>query len=180
MRKFNNHSLFVLSMLFGFLMHGSVASAQQAKAIANPYYSRVDTTTLEVSNSVWKKILPADLYSVAREGATEQAFTGVYNDFDGKGTYYCAVCGNALFRSTAKFATTCGWPSFYEPMRDGSVFYEDDYSYNMHRIEVRCGRCDSHLGHVFDDGPAVTGKRYCMNSISLTFEADSPKNKFKK
>ncbi|KGE16022.1 peptide-methionine (R)-S-oxide reductase MsrB [Sphingobacterium deserti] len=148
-------------------------------AVKNPYYSRVDTTELRVSDKVWKQILPKDLYQVARKGATEQAFTGAYNDFDGLGTYYCAVCGNALFQSDAKFASTCGWPSFYEPIRDGSVFYQDDYSFNMHRIEVRCGRCDSHLGHVFDDGP-VTGKRYCMNSISLQFEPDKKQNFLKK
>lgn len=154
-------------------------SAAQVQGTKNPYYSRVDTTELQVSNAAWKKILPKALYLVAREGATEQAFTGEFTDFDGIGTYYCAVCGNALFRSTAKFASTCGWPSFYEPLRDRSVYYKDDYSHDMHRIEVRCGRCDSHLGHVFDDGP-VTGKRYCMNSVSLHFEPDKKEIKFKK
>ena len=136
----------------------------------NPYYSRTNTQILKIPNSTWKNVLGADLYSVARLGDTEEAFTGKYNQFDGKGTYYCAVCGNALFRSDAKFASTCGWPSFYEPIRPKSVIYKKDESYNMVRTEVRCGRCDAHLGHVFDDGPKPTKKRFCMNSIALEFE----------
>jgi peptide-methionine (R)-S-oxide reductase len=138
----------------------------------NPYYSRTDTSKLEVSNEEWKKILPSDLYAVAREAATERAFTGEYYKQDVKGTYYCAVCGNKLFRSDAKFASSCGWPSFFEADRKGSVLYKPDYSHGMNRTEVLCGRCDSHLGHLFDDGPPPTFKRFCMNSISLDFEAD--------
>lgn len=137
--------------------------------IKNPYYSRTDTRILKVSNSEWKKILKPSLYKVAREADTEMAFTGKYYEFDEKGTYYCAVCGNALFLSTSKFATTCGWPSFYEPVRQNSVKYKKDTSYNMVRTEVLCGRCDSHLGHIFDDGPKPTGKRFCMNSVCLDF-----------
>lgn len=140
------------------------------KSIVNPYYSRTNTQILKIPNSTWKKVLSSDLYSVARLGDTEAAFTGKYNEFDGKGTYYCAVCGNALFRSDAKFASTCGWPSFYEPIRSKSVIYKRDESFSMVRTEVRCGRCDAHLGHVFDDGPKPTRKRFCMNSIALEFE----------
>ncbi|WP_235992200.1 peptide-methionine (R)-S-oxide reductase MsrB [Taishania pollutisoli] len=136
----------------------------------NPYYSRTDTTTLHVSDQEWKKVLSADLYEVARHAATERAFTGKYYEFDVKGTYYCAACGNALFRSDSKFSTTCGWPSFYEPIRVNGVIYKADLSYGMNRTEVLCGRCNAHLGHVFDDGPNPTGKRFCMNSISLDFE----------
>ena len=138
----------------------------------NPYYSHTDTAHLTVNNPEWKKILPPELYRVAREQATEQAFTGKYVNNDAKGTYYCAVCGNTLFRSDAKFASTCGWPSFFEPSRPGAVIYKKDDSHGMHRTEVECGRCNSHLGHIFDDGPPPTHKRYCMNSVSLDFVAD--------
>lgn len=138
--------------------------------VKNPYYSRTDTTQLHLSDAEWKKVLPPDVYEVARHKDTERAFTGKYWNFEGRGTYYCAACGNRLFRSDAKFASTCGWPSFFEPARKNSVTYEEDRSYGMDRIEVLCGRCGGHLGHIFDDGPPPTGKRYCMNSIVLDFE----------
>ncbi|PZP42212.1 MAG: peptide-methionine (R)-S-oxide reductase [Pseudopedobacter saltans] len=138
----------------------------------NPYYSRTDTTTLNVSNAEWKKILSPELYEVAREKGTERAFTGKYWDSEAKGTYYCAVCGNELFRSNAKFASTCGWPSFFEPLRKNAVIYLEDHSYGMERTEVECARCHSHLGHIFDDGPAPSHNRYCMNSICLDFVPD--------
>ncbi len=141
----------------------------------NPYYSRTDTQKLEVSDATWKKILPPDLYAVARQQATERAFTGKLWDNDTKGTYYCAVCGNKLFSSDAKFASSCGWPSFFEADRPNSVLYHDDFTHGMARIEVTCGRCDSHLGHIFDDGPPPTGKRFCMNSIALDFEPQDVK-----
>ncbi len=138
----------------------------------NPYYSRTDTTELHVSDAEWKRVLPDSVYEVARHAHTERAFTGKYWDFEGLGTYYCAVCGNALFRSDAKFASSCGWPSFYQALRPNSVRYQDDHSYGMDRTEVLCGRCGSHLGHIFDDGPPPTGKRFCMNSIVLDFVPD--------
>ncbi|HTN46229.1 MAG TPA: peptide-methionine (R)-S-oxide reductase MsrB [Flavipsychrobacter sp.] len=138
----------------------------------NPYYSRTDTRHLDVSNAEWKKILPSEVYHVAREQGTEYAFSGKHWNTDVKGDYYCAVCGNHLFKSDAKFASSCGWPSFYEPIRENSVIYKEDNSHGMRRIEVECGRCNSHLGHIFDDGPAPTYKRFCMNSIVLDFEPE--------
>ena len=145
------------------------AAAERAD---NPYYSRTDTTHLDVSDAEWKRILPDSVYDVARNKATERAFTGKYWDTEGLGMYYCAVCGNALFRSDSKFGSSCGWPSFYQALRPNSVRYQKDASYGMERTEVLCGRCDSHLGHIFDDGPPPTGKRFCMNSIVLDFVPD--------
>jgi peptide-methionine (R)-S-oxide reductase len=139
----------------------------------NPYYSRTDTNKLHLSDAEWKKVLPADLYEVSRHAATERPFTGKYWNSDSKGTYYCAACGNRLFRSEAKFASTCGWPSFFEQEDKNSTVFKQDTSHGMIRTEVLCGRCGGHLGHIFDDGPPPTGKRYCMNSIALDFVPDS-------
>ncbi len=139
----------------------------------NPYYSNTDTTKLNLGDAEWKKVLPDEVYHVMREAATERAFTGKYWNTDEKGTYYCASCGNKLFRSTSKFSSMCGWPSFFEQENKNSIVFEDDNSFGMQRIEALCGRCGGHLGHLFDDGPAPTGKRYCMNSIALDFVPDT-------
>jgi peptide-methionine (R)-S-oxide reductase len=136
----------------------------------NPVYSTTDSSKVNLSEEEWKKILPRDIYYVARQKGTERPWSSKFEKFDEKGTYYCAACGNALFRSDTKFESGCGWPSFYEPISKTSIIYTQDDSHGMSRTEVQCGRCKAHLGHVFNDGPPPTGLRYCINGVILDFE----------
>ena len=139
----------------------------------NPLFSNSSIEKIAIPNEEWKKILPVELFHIAREKGTERAFTGKFWDHKEGGTYYCAACGNPLFNSNGKFDSTCGWPSFFEPLTKESLIYNPDISHGMKRTEVNCGRCNAHLGHVFEDGPPPTGLRYCINSVILDFEKEN-------
>ena len=125
---------------------------------------------IEKTDEEWGAQLTDEQYHVTREHGTERAFTGVYNDFKGNGTYLCVCCDNELFNSDTKYDSGSGWPSFWEPLSKDKVEEIPDSSHGMVRVEIRCSRCDAHLGHVFEDGPQPTGLRYCMNSASLKFK----------
>lgn len=117
----------------------------------------------------WRKELGPERYHILREAGTERPFTGSLLEERGPGTFLCGACGNPLFESSSKFDSHCGWPSFTHPDEQHNVRLLRDFSHGMSRVEVRCKRCDSHLGHVFDDGPDPRGTRYCINSLSLKF-----------
>ena len=130
-------------------------------------YKEIDYT--EVTDDQWRKVLIPEQYMTTRHKMTERPFTGKYHDFKDKGKYQCVCCGNDLFKSSAKFDSGTGWPSFYTTISEGSVRMTPDYSEGMNRVEVVCKKCGAHLGHVFSDDPRPTGLRYCINSVALKF-----------
>ncbi|MGB0646283.1 MAG: peptide-methionine (R)-S-oxide reductase MsrB [Bradymonadia bacterium] len=128
---------------------------------------------LKKSREEWQALLSPLAFKVTREHGTERPFTGILNGESRLGVYACVCCGQNLFESDTKFDAGCGWPSFFRVLPGAEVRELEDHSHGMRRVEVRCGQCESHLGHVFPDGPAPTGLRYCMNSVSLKFTAET-------
>src|SRR6187549_3405398 len=159
----------VFGLIFNIFCNNNSKKTSMDDNSKNPDYSHTDTSKVAVNNEEWKKRLSPEIYRVAREKGTERPGSSEYEHSKEIGTYYCSVCGNALFESDTKFESGCGWPSFYKPISKSSIIYAQDGSHGMRRTEVMCGRCGSHLGHVFDDGPPPTGLRYCINGVVLDF-----------
>ncbi len=130
------------------------------------------TGKVHKTDAEWREELTPEQYAVCRQCGTEPPFTGLYWDCNDPGIYRCVCCGSPLFDAETKFDAGCGWPSFWSPVSEHALKLQEDNSHNMRRIEVRCAKCDAHLGHVFDDGPEPTGLRFCINSTALTLDRE--------
>lgn len=165
-----NILILILTALFGCRTADKKQEPNKALVISTALN---DTTGKVVrTEEEWKAILTPEQYRILREKGTDLPHTGKYTYSKDKGTYSCAACGYELFTSEMKFESECGWPSFDRELAGDRIKTQEDTSYGMVRIEILCGRCGSHLGHLFDDGPTITGKRYCVNSTSLNFNSE--------
>jgi len=145
----------------------AVACQGQTKKSATTSTAADTIKKIVRSEADWKKILTPEQYHILREKGTDRPFAGKYYLAHDNGVYKCAACGNELFTSDMKFDSDCGWPSFDKEIAGGKIIQQEDRSYGMVRTEILCAKCGSHLGHIFDDGPTLTGKRYCVNSTSI-------------
>lgn len=150
------------------------SSYKNKNEISSERNSEMKNSEYENAKDFKDKLTP-EQYHILFEKGTERPFSGKYWDFEDDGYYNCAACGAKLFDSTTKFDAGCGWPSFNDVLSNENIITRDDYSFNMHRIEVMCAKCGGHLGHLFDDGPRPTGLRYCINSASIDFEQRNEK-----